>query len=96
MIAQAQSQGLTFDPAAIAPYANTFPAKFALDKINETWMPVYGPPRARTIPANSSIANSVALRIQYGLTYTPGNLTLNDGALGDGYSLVNMVDANAL
>ncbi|HEY1646964.1 MAG TPA: DUF2235 domain-containing protein [Terracidiphilus sp.] len=96
MIARAQAQGLTFDPAAIAPYANLFPAKFALDKINESWTPVYGPSHARPIPANSSIANSVALRIQYGLTYTPGNLTLNDGALGNGYSLVNMVDANAI
>lgn len=96
MIAQAQAQGLTFNPTAIAPYANTFPAKYALDAINETWIPIFGLQRARPIPANSSIANSVALRLQYALTYAPGNLTLNDGDLANGYTLVNMVDATAI
>jgi uncharacterized protein (DUF2235 family) len=96
MIAQAMTQGLTFDPAAIAPYVNAFPAKYALDKINESWTPIYGPQHLRPIPPNSSIANSVPLRIQYGLTYTPGNLTLNDGALADGYALVNLVDETAI
>jgi uncharacterized protein (DUF2235 family) len=96
MIAQAKAQGLTFDPVAIAPYANAFPAKYALDAINQSWNPVFGPPRPRTIPANSSISNSVALRLQYGLTYTPGNLTLNEGALADAYTLVNLVDESAM
>lgn len=96
MVRKAQIQGLTFNPAAIAPYINAFPSKYALDKINESWIPIYGPPRARAVPADASIANSVALRIQYGLTYTPGNLTIDDGALGDGYTLVNIVDANAI
>jgi len=95
MIAQAQAAGLTFDPAAIAPYA-TFPAKYALDAINETWTPIYGPQHSRPIPANSSIANSVAVRLQYAQTYAPANLTLTEGALTDGYTLVNMVDASAI
>ena len=94
MIAQAQSAGLTFDPAAIAPYA-TFPAKFALDAINETWTPVFGPQHLRPIPPNSSVANSVSIRLQYAQTYTPGNLTVSSGSLDDGYSLINIVDANA-
>jgi uncharacterized protein (DUF2235 family) len=96
MVRKAQSQGLTFDAAAIAPYINAFPSKYALDKINQSWIPIYGPPRARPIPTNATIANSVALRIQFGLTYTPGNLTISDGALDDGYTLVNIVDANAI
>jgi uncharacterized protein (DUF2235 family) len=96
MIAQARAQGLTFNAAAIAPYANTFPAKYALDAINETWVPVFGPQHRRPVPANSSVANSVALRLQYALTYAPGNLTVNDGALANGYSLVNLVDATAI
>jgi uncharacterized protein (DUF2235 family) len=96
MIRKAEGQGLTFDPAAIAPYVNLFPAKYALDKINETWTPIYGPQHSRAIPANASVANSVALRIQYGLTYTPGNLTLNNGALAQGYAQVGIVDATAM
>jgi uncharacterized protein (DUF2235 family) len=96
MIGQAQAAGLTFDPTAIAPYAATFPAKYALDAINETWNPVFGPQHMRPIVANSSIANSVSLRIQYAETYTPGNLTIDDGSLADSYATINMVDANAL
>lgn len=96
MIAKAKTQGLTFVDAAIAPYVNAFPAKYALDAINESWTPIYGPQHRRPIPANACIANSVALRLQYGLTYTPSNLTLTDGALADGYQQVGIVDATAL
>ncbi|HTW61007.1 MAG TPA: DUF2235 domain-containing protein [Terracidiphilus sp.] len=94
MMANAQAQGLTFDPAAIAPYA-AFNAQCALDAINETWSPVYGPQHLRPIAANSSLANSVALRVQYALTYTPGNLTIASGALGSGYAQVNVIAAPA-
>lgn len=95
MITQAQAAGLTFDPAAIAPYA-TFPAKYALDAINETWTPIFGNQHQRPIPSNASIANSVALRLQYAQGYAPANLTLTEGALTDGYALVNMVDESAI
>ena len=96
MMVQAQAQGLTFNAPAIAPYASAFPAKYALDAINQSWTPIYGPPHQRAIAAGSLIANSVALRIQYGLTYLPGNLTLSNGGLGSGYSLIDIVDANAI
>jgi uncharacterized protein (DUF2235 family) len=95
MIAQAQAAGLTFDPTAIAPYA-TFPAKYALDAINQSWTPVYGPPHSRPVPGNSSISNSVSLRLQYAQTYTPGNLTVSDSDLADSYAMVNIVDATAI
>jgi uncharacterized protein (DUF2235 family) len=96
MIAQAQAQGLTFDPVAIAPYTKTFPAKYALDAINESYNPVFGPPHHRPIPSDAAIANSVAVRLDYGLTYTPANLTLAEGALSDGYALINLVDETAI
>jgi uncharacterized protein (DUF2235 family) len=95
MIGKAQAQGLTFDPAAIAPLA-TFPAKCALDAINESWKVTDGAQHLRPIPAKSSIANSVGLRVQFAIGYTPGNLTLNDGALDSGYAQVNIVDADAI
>ena len=95
MIANAQAQGLVFDPAAIAPYGS-FVAQTALDAINETWTPVYGPQHLRPIAANSSLSNSVALRVQYALTYTPGNLTIASGALDNGYAQVNVISAPAV
>jgi uncharacterized protein (DUF2235 family) len=91
MIANGSAQGLTFNAAAIAPYA-AFKAQSAMDKINETWIPVFGPQHRRPIPANASLANSVALRLQYGAgDYAPGNLSLNGGALGDGYAQVSVI-----
>jgi hypothetical protein len=50
----------------------------------------------RPIEPNAEVSNSVAVRVQYALTYTPGNLLVNDGVLADGYSLVTIVDENAL
>jgi uncharacterized protein (DUF2235 family) len=94
MLTKAQALGLTMDPTAAAQY-RTLPAAFALDAIRETWSPVDGPQYLRPIAANAAVSNSVAIRVQYALTYTPGNLTLDNGVLGDGYSLVTLVDENA-
>jgi hypothetical protein len=76
------------------PYS-TFAAKYALDAINESWTPVNGAQHLRPITGNSSIANSVSIRLQYAQTYVPGNLTLSDGDLADSYALVNIVDEDA-
>jgi len=95
MVAKAQALGLTFDPAAIAPFAH-LTADEALDAIRQSWKPVDGPPHLRPIAANSEIANSVAVRIQYDLSYTPGNLTINDEALASEYSGVTVVDEDAV
>jgi uncharacterized protein (DUF2235 family) len=91
MAAKAQAQGLTFDPAATAQFA-ILPSKYALDAIHESWSPKDGPPHLRTIDAKSSIASSVAVRLQYGQTYAPGNLTLDNGALADSYLQVSVVN----
>jgi len=94
MAAKAQALGLTMDPTMAAQFA-TLPSKYALDVIRQTWAPQDGPPHLRPIAPNSEVANSVAVRIQYALTYTPGNLTIESGALGSGYTQVNLVDTNA-
>jgi uncharacterized protein (DUF2235 family) len=92
MMAKAQALGLTFDPAVAAQYG-TLSSEYALDKIRESWTPVDGPPHQRPIVAGSEVANSVAVRVQYALTYLPGNLSLGKGpALGDGYSVIDVVD----
>ena len=95
MAAKAQALGLTMDPTAAAQFG-TLPAKFALDAIRESWSAQDGPQHLRPIEPNAEVSNSVAVRVQYALTYTPGNLLVNDGVLADGYSLVTIVDENAL
>jgi uncharacterized protein (DUF2235 family) len=95
MVAKAQALGLTMDPAAAQQFQN-MPVKYALDKINESWNPIYGKPLSRPIPANSSLSNSVGIRVQYGLTYQPANLTYDSGALAAGYPVVDVVDPNII
>jgi uncharacterized protein (DUF2235 family) len=90
MAQKAQANGLTFDPEAYAQFA-ALPAKYALDAIHESWAPQDGPQNWRKIPAGTKISNSVALRVQYALTYTPTNLTIANNALDDSYTLLDLV-----
>ena len=95
MLGKAQAAGLTFDPAAIAPYVEPLPAEDALDIIRDSWKLANGKPYLRPIDAGSSVSNSVGLRLHYALTYTPGNVAIDAGppqALGDGYTIVRLVD----
>ena len=57
---------------------------------------IRGPVHLRPIDADSNVANSVAIRIQYALTYRPGNLTITDGTLADSYIQVTLVNTDAL
>lgn len=92
MLAKAQALGLTVDPAVAAQFG-TLPSEYALDAIRDSWAPTDGPPHLRPIVGNSTVANSVAVRVQYALTYAPGNLTLQDGPLlADGYSMLSVVN----
>ncbi|MEO6802531.1 MAG: DUF2235 domain-containing protein [Granulicella sp.] len=95
MVAKALTLGLTMDPAFVAQY-QALPLACALDKYSDSWagLPL-GPPHRRPIPADARIANSVAVRVQYALTYTPTNLTLEEGLLGDGYTVVPVMSEDA-
>lgn len=94
MVSKAQSLGLTLDPAVVTQFG-TLPAEYALDALRETWTPADGPPELRPVAPNAEVANSVAVRLKYALTYVPGSMSVINGALADGYSLVNVVDENA-
>lgn len=94
MMTKAQLCGLTFVDAAKSMMA-ILPAEAALDSIRETWTPVDGPPHLRPVAANAEVGNSVAVRLKYALTYVPGSLTVSDGALADGYSMVDVVGEDA-
>jgi uncharacterized protein (DUF2235 family) len=94
MVAKALALGLTMDPASAAQF-RTLPAKYALDTIRESLAPTDGPQYLRPVAANAEVSNSVAVRVHYALTYVPGFLIVNNGALADWYTLVNVVDENA-
>lgn len=91
MLGKAQLQGLTINPAVASQY-KTLAAEYALDAIRESWKPADGSPHLRPVAAGSSVADSVATRVQYALTYLPANLILRDGPLlDDVYSLVSVM-----
>lgn len=94
MVAKALALGLTMDPV-VASQFGTLPAEFALDAIRESWIPADGPQHLRPVASDAEVSNSVAVRVKYALTYVPGFLTVNNGALADGYTLVTVVDENA-
>jgi hypothetical protein len=93
MVGKAQAEGLVLDPAA-GPFG-VLPAEYALDMVRESWKPQDGPQHLRPIADDAEVGNSVAVRVKYALTYTPGDLKITDGALADGYSVANVVDENA-
>lgn len=94
MLSKAQALGLTIDATVAAQYG-TLPAEVALDAFRETWTPADGPPKLRPVTPNAEISNSVSVRLKYALNYLPGSLTVDNGALADGYSLVKIVEENA-
>ncbi|WP_058188242.1 DUF2235 domain-containing protein [Terracidiphilus gabretensis] len=94
MVSRAQQCGLTFVDGTTAQFA-TLPADSALDLIRETWTPADGPPHLRPVASTAEVANSVAVRLQYALTYVPGSLTVTDGELADSYAIQTIVSENA-
>jgi uncharacterized protein (DUF2235 family) len=91
MLSKAIPLGLQIDPTIQAQYQILFDPKHALDQIHESWKPVWGFPRARSIAANSSISNSVQVRCTHGAPYRPANLTYAGDQLANTYAGVNVV-----
>jgi uncharacterized protein (DUF2235 family) len=91
MMSKAAALGLQFAPVAVAKYILPAAAKFALDEIHESWTPLWGFPADRTISDNSSLSNSVAVRLQNNGSYRPGNLQAPANALSPGYAIVSTV-----
>jgi uncharacterized protein (DUF2235 family) len=73
MMKNAADRGLVFDPKVFAQYTQLDP-KHALDEMHDSWNPVWGFPKSRTIVGASVIANDVAIRIDNLPAYRPLNL----------------------
>lgn len=73
------------------------PAKYELDAYVDSWSRLPSqPPRPRPIPTDACLANSVSIRAQHALTYTPPNLKMEEGALAGSYTMVDLVDETVI
>jgi uncharacterized protein (DUF2235 family) len=93
MLGKAKALGVQFDPAVAAKYTLPMDPKYALDTKHESWNVLWTFPKHRTIPPNSSIADSVRTRVTHDSSYRPENLTFTAGALGSGYQQALIVTA---
>jgi uncharacterized protein (DUF2235 family) len=91
MMAKAAALGLTIDPGVQAKYALPIDPEYALDQLHESWNPVWGFPRRRTIAANSTLANSVLVRCEHDPSYRPENLAFSSGVLSAQYGSTSVV-----
>jgi uncharacterized protein (DUF2235 family) len=90
MMRKAKSHGLQFDGDSFANYTE-IEAKHALDAAHQSWNPLWGLWKKRTVPTAATVANSVAIRARYEDAYRPTNLII-DGTGGlTGYGIENVV-----
>jgi len=88
---KASGLGVTF--AANGQVA--FPAnpKWALDTKHESWNILWAFPKHRSIAADASLGNSVAVRHETDESYHPSNLKFKGGELASTYKIVEVVGA---
>jgi hypothetical protein len=87
MMQKAAALGAEIAPAVLAQYTMPLGSKYALDEIHESWTPLYGFPKSRTIAPASRLSNSVVVRCQNEQRYQPGNLSLANGAPAATYTI---------
>jgi uncharacterized protein (DUF2235 family) len=76
MLGKCKDQGLEIDPGVWTKYEALDTTVHALDVIDESWSPIWGLPRHRQVASDSTIASSVAARLQHLKDYLPTNLVL--------------------
>ena len=96
MMSKAIALGLEFDPAVQSKYSLPLDPKFALDTKHESWNPLWAFPKNRSIAADSSLADSVYVRVTHDSSYRPANLTITEGALASTYGRALVVSQAAL
>jgi uncharacterized protein (DUF2235 family) len=92
MTGKATNLGLQIDPNVSAQYAS-LGAENALGDLHNSWSVLWLFPKSRTIASNSWLSNSVAIRCQYDDSYSPANLTLNNGVPAVSYQTVQVLKA---
>lgn len=91
MMSKASALGLQVDPAVQKTYTLPLDAKYALDKLHESWTPLWGFPRRRMIDKNAVLADSVVIRCQNDNSWRPANLELTDGIPANHYGVARIM-----
>jgi hypothetical protein len=90
MLKKAEACGIELTAAADA--YRVMDPKHALDAMKDSWSPLWAFPVHRSIPPHSTLANSVALRLEEDLTYRPKNLSFDSaGTLDATYAIEPVV-----
>jgi uncharacterized protein (DUF2235 family) len=90
MMGKAAEKGLAFDPAVLATYSPP-EAKHSLDAMHDSWSPLWGFPKRRSIPSGAAISNSVVVRLEHLPGYRPPNLPPTFPANPGGFSIEPVV-----
>ena len=90
MMNKALALGLSFDEGVLAKYSDV-DAKHALGTIHESWKPLWGFPKPRSIGQTANVASSVQIRWLADASYRPGNLEAVNGTLASTYTWVPVV-----
>ena len=91
MMEKASALGLQFAADAKSSYSFPVDPKYALDKMHESWNPIWGFPKHRSIGDKSVIANSAVLRAQHDDSWHPPNLQFVNGLPGPMYTIAPIV-----
>jgi uncharacterized protein (DUF2235 family) len=91
MLGKAAALDLQVYPEAQAQYSIPLDPAYALARLDNSWNPLWGIPRVRSIGSDAVLANSVSARSQNDRSYRPENLTFDDGVLSSQYGMVTVV-----
>ncbi|MCD2098448.1 DUF2235 domain-containing protein [Rhodococcus rhodochrous] len=93
MLSNAERHGVEIDPAVAATYpALLLDCTAALGPVNESWNPLWGFPRRRSVGSDARVADSVVFRVTMNSRYSPP-LTMdnNPRRLSASYRLASVV-----
>jgi len=76
MLEKCKANGLEIDPGVWAKYEAIDSSVNGLEEIDESWSLIWGLPLHRQVASDSTIASSVASRLQHLRDYSPVNLVL--------------------
>jgi hypothetical protein len=92
MLSKAVALGMEVDQDAAKLYLPLpVDSQQAIDKIHDSWNPAWGLESHRPIWPNSTIGNSVAVRVAAMSSYRPSNLNIIDNVLAPSYQLEQVV-----
>lgn len=91
MMNKASALGLNIKQEVCRQYALPLDPAYALDKLHESWTPLWGFPKRRSVPGNAVISDSVVVRCQHHDGWQPKNLDLQNCIPASHYSIEHVV-----